>query len=151
MANADIHVLGVGELPLIVELYNDIFRPPRDLSFFERRLNGRSPLILLAHVEKRPVAFAIGYEIKPSTFYCWFIGTLSDYRRQGIASQLMEAMAAWVGDNGYETIRFECYNQQRPMRHLAITQTFNIVGIRYDRDAGDNLIIMEREVEPEVK
>jgi hypothetical protein len=48
-------------------------------------------------------------------------------------------------------IRFECYNKQRPMRHLAITQDFHIVGIRYDREAGDNLIIMERETEPDMK
>lgn len=55
MANADIVVVGMGELPLIADLFNDIFRPPRDLGFFQRRLHGRTnPLILLAQVGGRP-------------------------------------------------------------------------------------------------
>jgi len=147
MANADIVPIGLGELPLIVELFNEVFRPGRDLEFFRRRLHGRgNPLILLAHVDKQPVGFAVGYEIKPSTFYCWLIGVLPGYRRAGVASQLMEAMAAWARDNEYQIVRFECFNQQRPMLHLAISQNYDIVGVRYDADSHANLIVMEQTV-----
>lgn len=144
MANAEIYPVGMGELPLVTDLYNEVFRPGRDLAFFVRRLKGRiNPLMLIAQVEKQPVGFALGYENKPSTFYNWLIGVLPDYRRGGIASQLMEAMSAWARDNGYHTVRFECYNRHRPMLHLAINQNFNAVGFRYDADAEDNLLIME--------
>lgn len=144
MANAEIVPVGLGDLPLIVDLYNEVFRPGHDQAFFAHRLGTRhNSLILLAQINKRPVGFALGYEIKASTYYCWHIGVLPDYRRSGVASQLTEAMTAWARDNGYQIIRFECYNRHRPMLHLAIRQNYSIVGIRYDPDAQDNLIIFE--------
>jgi GNAT superfamily N-acetyltransferase len=150
MANAEIVPLGMDDLPLIVELYNEIFRPGREHASFVHRMGSRrNPLILLAQIDKRPAGFALGYEIKQSTFYCWYIGVLPDYRRAGVAAQLMEAMTAWARDQGYQLIRFECYNRHRPMLHLAIRQNYNIVGIRYDADAEDNLIILEQNVNEE--
>jgi GNAT superfamily N-acetyltransferase len=148
MANADVVIIGMRELPLIVELFAEVFRPAREFGFFERRLKGRTnPLMLLAQVQDRPVGFALGYENKPGTFYCWLIGVIPDFRRQGIAAQLMEAMAAWAGDHEYHTIRFESFNWQRPMLHLAISQNYDIVGLRYDRGANVNLIILEHELQ----
>ncbi len=150
MANAEIVPLGMDDLPLIVDLYNEIFRPGREHHFFTHRMGTRhNPLILLAQIQKRPVGFALGYEIKPSTYYCWHIGVLPDYRHAGVASQLMEAFTAWSRDNGYQLLRFECYNRHRPMLRLAIRQNYNVVGIRYDADAEDNLIILEQHVNEE--
>ncbi len=147
MAHAEINIIGPSELPVITDLFNEIFRPSRDQGYFERRLQSKfESLILLAQIERRPVGFAIGYEIKPGTFYCWLIGVLPDFRRAGVASQLMEAMAAWAGDHGYRIIRFECFNQQRPMLHLAIRQDYDIIGLRHDTDTGANLIIMEHQI-----
>jgi GNAT superfamily N-acetyltransferase len=144
MANADIVMVGIRELPLVGELFNAVFRPARDVSFFERRLKGRlNPLLLVAQIDRRPVGFAVGYENKPRTFYCWLIGVLPDFRRQGIAAQLMEGLSAWARDNGYHTIRFECFNTQRPMLSLAINQNYDIVGLRYDSDTGQNLLVLE--------
>lgn len=145
MANADIVLLGPGELPLIEDMFNQVFRPGRDRSYFERRLKGRyNSLILLAQVQKRPAGFALGYEIKPSTFYCWLLGILPEYRQAGIASQLMEAMAAWAREHAYRVLRFECYNRHRPMLRLAIKQNFDVVGVRFDTEEGANLITMEQ-------
>lgn len=146
MANADIVVIGMSELAVIVDLHNDVFRPAHDRSFFERRIRGRiNPLILLAQIQQRPVGFAIGYELKPGTFYCWLIGVIPDFRRSGIASQLMEAMSAWAAEEDrYHTIRFECFNRQRPMLHLAISQKYDIVGMRFHRQTQDNLLILEQ-------
>ena len=60
------------------------------------------------------------------------------------ATKLMGAVHEWAGDQGYESVRFECHNQHRPMLHLAIAQRYDIVGIRWDPDRGDNLVIFER-------
>ena len=68
----------------------------------------------------------------------------SELRRQGIASQLMDAVHSWAKQNDYESIRFECHNQHRPMLHLAIALEYDIVGIRWDPDRGDNLVIFEK-------
>lgn len=145
MANADIVVVGPGELPLISELFNQVFRPGREVAYFERRLRGRhNPVILLAQVDRQPAGFALGYEIKASTYYCWLVGTLPAYRKVGIASQLVEAMTAYAREHHYHVLRLECYNRARPVLKIAINHSFDIVGVRFDTDEAANLIILEQ-------
>jgi GNAT superfamily N-acetyltransferase len=145
MADAIIDVVGPEELPVIVQLYNQIFRPPRDVDTFKRRYRGRYNILqLVARVDNRPVGFFLGFELKPTVYFAWFYGVLPEYRRQGIASQLMEAVHAWARHQDYESIRFECHNQHRPMLHLAIMQEYDIVGIRWDPDRGENLVLFEK-------
>lgn len=145
MADAIIELVGPNELPLIVSIFNQIIRPPRDVDTFRRRFRGRyNVLQLIARVDDRPVGFFLGFELKPDVFFSWFYGVLPDFRRQGIASQLMDAVHAWAKQNEYTSIRFECHNQHRPMLHLAIALGYDIVGIRWDPDRGDNLVIFEK-------
>ncbi|MBI1337591.1 MAG: GNAT family N-acetyltransferase [Phycisphaera sp.] len=145
MANTKIDIVGPGELALIADLYNQVFKPPRDMASFQRRFLGRhNTLMMVAHIDDRPVGFFIGFELKPSVFFTWLVGTLPDYRRQGVASQLMEAAQAWAKHHEYVSMRLECHNQHRPMLHLGITQLYDIVGMRWDPDRGDNLVIFEK-------
>lgn len=145
MADAIIERVGPEELGLIVHLYNQIFRPGRDLESFRRRFRGRyNVLSLVARLEERSVGFFLGFELKPDVFFAWFYGVLPEYRRQGIASQLMDAVHSWARQNDYETVRFECHNQHRPMLHLAIARGYDIVGIRWDPDRAENLVIFEK-------
>ncbi len=145
MADAKIDIVGPGEIPLIADLYNQIFRPARDAAFFRRRFQGRcNVLMLVASQQSEPMGFYIGFELKPTVYFSWFYGVLPPYRRTGIASQLMDAVHAWAAEQGYESIRFECHNQHRPMLHLAIARMYDIVGIRWDPDRGDNLVIFEK-------
>ena len=145
MADAIIDLVGPEDLGLICAMYNQIFRPPRDVESFRRRFRGRyNILMLVARLEDRPVGFFIGFELKPTVFFAWFYGVLPDLRRQGIATQLMDAVHSWAKQNEYESIRFECHNQHRPMLHLAIALGYDIVGIRWDPDRGDNLVIFEK-------
>lgn len=145
MADAIIDIVGLDELPQIVELYNQIFRPTRDVESFLRRYRGRyNVLQMLARVSERPVGFFLGFELKPTVFFAWFYGVLPDFRRQGIASQLMDAVHDWVQEQDYEAVRFECHNQVRPMLHLSIARGYDIVGLRWDPDRGDNLVLFEK-------
>jgi len=145
MADAIIERVGLDELPTIVELYNNIFRPARDIESFRRRFRGRyNVLMMVARLDERPVGFFLGFELKPLVFFAWFYGVLPDCRRQGIASQLMDAVHDWAKTNEYESIRFECHNHTRPMLHLAIALGYDIVGMRWDPDRGDNLLIFEK-------
>jgi GNAT superfamily N-acetyltransferase len=145
MADAIIDIVGPDEMPLICNLYNQIFRPPRDVESFHRRYRGRyNVLQLIARIGDQPVGLFLGFELKPTVFFAWFYGVLPDFRRQGIASQLMEAVHSWARQNEYESVRFECHNQQRPMLHLGIACGYDIAGIRWDADRGDNLVIFEK-------
>ena len=148
MAEVVIDVVDPEGLPEIVEMFNDIIRPPRQLETFRRRFQGRHNVLqLVARRNETPVGFFLGYEMKPDTYYAWFYGVMPDERRSGVGSQLMEAAQAWASKAGYESIRLECYNEQRPMLHLAIQLGYNIVGMRWDADHKDNLIIFEKLLE----
>src|SRR3954453_8121846 len=145
MADAIIDLVGPEDLPIIVQLYNQIFRPPRDLEMFRRRFLGRYNILqLVARVENSAVVFFLGLERKPTVFFAWFYGVVPECRRQGIASQLMDAVHSWARQNEYESIRFECHNKHRPMLHLAIALGYDIVGMRWDPDRGDNLVLFEK-------
>ncbi|MER3415332.1 MAG: hypothetical protein C4297_03840 [Gemmataceae bacterium] len=145
MADAVVELVGPEDMQVIVDLYNQIFRPPRTLESFQRRFRGRYNILrLIARIKNEPVGFFLGFELKPTVFFSWFYGVLPQYRRMGIASQLMDAVHAWASQHGYESVRFECHNQHRPMLHLAIAKEYDIVGIRWDPDRGDNLVIFEK-------
>ena len=145
MADAVIDVVGMEDLPQIVELYNQIYRPPRPIESFRRRFVGRyNVLSLLAKMDEKPVGFFMGFELKPEVFFAWFYGVLPDARRLGVGSQLMEAAQGWATQHAYEAIRLECHNQHRPMLHLAIDLGYDVIGIRWDQERGDNLVIFEK-------
>ena len=63
MADAIIDVVGQDEMPTIVELYNQIFRPARDAESFVRRYRGRyNVLQMIARVKDRPVGLFLGFD-----------------------------------------------------------------------------------------
>jgi GNAT superfamily N-acetyltransferase len=145
MSDVAIEIAGPEELPRIVELFNKIFRPVRTLESFERRFLGRqNPLRLIAKQGDEPVGFFLGFELKPDTYFAWFYGVESQVRRMGVGAMLIEAAQKWAAGKGYATIRLECYNQQRPMLHLAIELGYDIVGIRWDASRSANLVIFEK-------
>jgi len=145
MATTKIDIVGPDAVPLIARMYNQIYRPGRDADFFNRRFRGRfNILILLATLDELPVGFFVGFELKPNVFFSWLYGVLPEFRRQGIASQVMDAVHEWTTAHDYAVIRFECHNQHRPMLHLAISQEYDVVGLRWDADRGQNLLIFEK-------
>jgi GNAT superfamily N-acetyltransferase len=145
MANAKVDVVGQDDIPIVLDLYNRIYRPTHTAEFFKRRFLGRyNVLMLVATLDENPVGFFVGFELKPTVFFAWLYGVLPEFRRHGIAMQLMDAAHAWALGHQYPTIRFECHNQHRPMLHLAISKEYDIVGIRWDPDRGDNLVIFEK-------
>jgi GNAT superfamily N-acetyltransferase len=145
MADVIIDLLAPDDVSAIVSLYNQIFRPPRDEEHFQRRYLGRHNIMqMVARQEKRPVGFVIGFELKPRVLFMWFLGVLPAARRQGVASQLLDAFHSWARGNEYEVIRCECFNRQRDMLHLALENDYDIVGIRYDHDHGDNLVLLQK-------
>jgi GNAT superfamily N-acetyltransferase len=145
MADAIIDIVGQDDLPVIVDLYNQIYRPVKDADSFRRRFRGRYNILrMIARIQDRPVGFFLGFELKPTTFFAWFYGVLPDFRRQGIASQLMDAVHEWAKDHEYESIRLECHNAARPMLHLAIEMNYTIAGMRWEAERADNLVIFEK-------
>lgn len=145
MADVIVDLIAPDDVSVVVSLYNQIFRPPRDEEEFFRRYLGRHNVVqMVARLESRAVGFAIGFELKPRVFYLWFLGVLNSHRRQGIASQLLDAIHNWARDNEYESVRVECFNRQRAMLQLALENEYDVVGLRWDADHSDNLILLQK-------
>jgi len=147
MADAKIVAVGPGEIGLIGELYNQVFTPQQDEQFFRRRFQGRHNVsMLVALLDERPVGFIVGFELMPTTYFSWVCGVLADFRRTGVATQLMQAQQGLAQDHHYGTIRFECQNQHRPMLHVAIREGYDLVGIRWDPSTASNVVIFEKDL-----
>jgi GNAT superfamily N-acetyltransferase len=145
MADAVIDVLEQDELPQLVELYNQVFRPTRTEETFRRRCLGRyNVLPLVARIKDRPVGFFLGFEQEPEAFLAWTWGVLPDARRAGVGSQLIEAAQEWAGEHGYETVRLEGPGAQRPMLQMALGLGYDIVGTRADAEHGTTMVLFEK-------
>jgi GNAT superfamily N-acetyltransferase len=145
MADVIIDLLAPDDVSVIVQLYNQIFRPPRDAEHFERRYLGRYNVVqMVARLDQRAVGFLLAFELKPRVLFFWFLGVLPQHRRQGVGSQLVDALHSWAKQNDYEAIRFECHNQQRPMLLLALAHGYDIIGVRWDSDREDQLILLQK-------
>jgi GNAT superfamily N-acetyltransferase len=145
VADVIIDLLAPDDLSVIVQLYNQIYRPPRDAEHFERRYLGRHNVVqMVARLEQRAVGFLLAFELKPRVAFLWFLGVLPSERRQGVGAQLLDAFHSWARQNDYESIRFECHNQQRPMLLLALHQGYDIIGVRWDSDREDQLILLQK-------
>lgn len=145
MAQVEISIVAEQQLPIILELYNQIFRPVETEAYFRRRFQGRyNVLVMLATLDKRPVGFIIGFELKPFVFYNWLVGVHPDFRRKNIAQQLIESQNEWARTHGYEYTRFESLNRHKGMLHLGLLLNYDIVGTRWDSVRSDLLIQFEK-------
>lgn len=145
MADVVIDLLDPKDTALITHLYNQVFRPEREEAYFKRRLENRmNPLAMAARVKTEAVGFFVGMERTPRVFFAWLVGVLPDARRMGVATQLINTAADWAQTRGYGAIRFECHNRQRAMLHFGIANGYDIVGIRWDADRAENLLILEK-------
>lgn len=147
MAQAEIIIADEPLLPEAVSVYNEVFRPKQDIAYFKRCLLGHyNTLVLIARVDERPVGMWVGYEDRPGLFRHWIGAVHPDFRRAGVGRQLMEAEHSWAKEHGYEAIRGEANNRQREWMQLAISAGFDVIGIRYEGDRADNMIVFEKQL-----
>jgi GNAT superfamily N-acetyltransferase len=145
MANVVIDRIDPKDTETIAHLYNQMFRPSRTAESFARRFLARhNVLALVARIGPDAVGFNFGLEHKPSVHFAWLCGVVPEMRRTGIATQLMHTAMDWAKTEAYTSVRFECHNQHRAFLHFGISEGFDIVGIRWDPDSGQNLVIFEK-------
>ncbi|TVQ31727.1 MAG: GNAT family N-acetyltransferase [Phycisphaeraceae bacterium] len=145
MTNVVIDRVDPTDTKLMSHMFNLVFRPERPPESFDRRLKGRhNPLFMVARIDNDAVGFYVGLELKPTVHFAWLCGVSPDVRRMGVATQLMHAAMDWARTEAYNSIRFECDNHQRAMLHFGISAGYDIVGLRWDADRSQNLIIFER-------
>lgn len=125
----------------ILKLHKDIFGTSDDL--INKMLSKPKLLVLTAVDGKHVIGYKIGYEIERTKFYSWLGGIDSNYRKQGIASMLMEKQHQYLRDNGYNVVQTKTMNKWRNMLILNIKSGFDIINT-YTDEKGLHKIVLEK-------
>lgn len=103
--------------------------------------NHRKFHLVLARVEGQAVAFKLGYEDDPRTFYSWLGGVIPDYRGLGIAAALMSTQHDWCRKHGYHKVQTKTLNRFRAMLILNIRHGFEIIGTHLSDEGGFKILL----------
>ena len=102
------------------------------------------PLLLTAYCEKgNPIAFKLGYELKPFRFYSWLGGVLNSHRKFGIASVLMKIQHQILVELGYTEVETKTKNKRKEMLILNLKSGFEVIGC-YTDHTGEPKIILRK-------
>lgn len=84
--------------------------------------------VAVAHADDTLVGFKLGYAMTKTRYYTWLGGVHPDFRRQGIASRLMEAQHQWVSGAGFSVIETAAAPENVTMLKLNLAFGFTIIG-----------------------
>lgn len=130
-------------LKKIEECYASIFEQINSQKFAKRISEVDYLLINLALHKDKIVGFKIGYQIEPKKFYSWIGGVNKDFRKRGIADELMKRQHNWCKNNGFQIVQTKTKNSFKPMLILNIKNGFDIVEVYTDKQ-GEVKIILEK-------
>ncbi|RRB00060.1 GNAT family N-acetyltransferase [Larkinella rosea] len=133
-------------LQAIIHLHQRVFTGQTAgelLQEFEEVKN-RNLLTVLAIHDLAVVGYKMGYQRKPGHFYSWLGCVSPDYRRQGIAGELMHQQHDWCRFNGFSAIRTHTRNQWRDMLILNIRSGFDIIGTIASANSHTTIVLEKR-------
>ncbi|MFC5411031.1 GNAT family N-acetyltransferase [Larkinella bovis] len=111
-------------------------------------VSNRNLFTILALDDQTVVGYKMGYPRKPGHFYSWLGAVSPDYRRQGIAGELMRQQHNWCRANGFHTVRTHTRNQWRDMLILNLRHGFDIIGTIANSNRPTTLIL-EKQLDSE--
>ena|SRR5579884_1751533 len=124
---------------LTVEIFGDI--DEEDLGWRLSRMPDVS--VQAAYDSSTLVGFKFGYALTKSRYYSWLTGVDNQYRRQGIARQLLVAQHDWARGHKYTTIETSAQRSDEVMLQLNLSFHFQIIGT-YCRDTTPRVLMMKR-------
>lgn len=127
----------------ITDIHQKIFQTKECLS--EKIKKKPSLVTNLAIHNDRIVGYKIGYELDCETFYSWLGGVDPHFRKQGIATKLMEEQHAYARKLGYRKVQTKTMNRWRSMLLLNIKSGFDVIQTIIDEN-GIHKIVLEKEL-----
>lgn len=120
-------------LELIHQAAQTIEPFPRDR--FIAHLNRQHQVLsCLAYDSERLVGYKIGYQIQDGYFESWNGGVIPEYRRRGIASELIRRQHQWCLYHGFSYINTMTSGDNQAMLICNLKAGFRIVGTYHDRN-----------------
>ncbi|WP_264740094.1 GNAT family N-acetyltransferase [Cytobacillus firmus] len=125
----------------ILELHKTIFGGSDHLV---SKMKSKPQLLVLTAMDgEKMIGYKMGYAIDQDTFYSWLGGVDPDYRKNGIASMLMERQHGYLKENGYKVVRTKTMNKWRSMLILNIKHGFDVIET-YTDEKGLHKIMLEK-------
>ncbi|WP_231514872.1 GNAT family N-acetyltransferase [Oceanobacillus salinisoli] len=125
----------------ILELHKNIFGTSDDL--INKMESKYQLLIITAMNGTKVIGYKIGYAMDSNKFYSWLGGVDTNYRKNGIASMLMEKQHQYLKGLGYKMVQTKTINKWRNMLILNIKSGFDIIDT-YTDEKGLHKIILEK-------
>jgi predicted GNAT family acetyltransferase len=127
----------------IIELHKAIFGSTDNLI---NKMNTKPKLLVItAMKDTKVIGYKIGYELDENKFYSWLGGVDPNYRKHGIASELMEKQHQYLKENGYRVVQTKTMNKWINMLILNIKNGFDVIDT-YTDEKGLHKIILEKKL-----
>jgi ribosomal protein S18 acetylase RimI-like enzyme len=91
----------------------------------------------------RLVGFKTGYAVTSKRFYSWLGGVHPDFRRRGIAGELMRRQHLWLSERGYQEVETRVDASNEVMAWLNMAVGYSAIGA-IDVDGEARLICRKR-------
>ncbi|MGA5691710.1 GNAT family N-acetyltransferase [Cytobacillus pseudoceanisediminis] len=135
-----------GILNGIIELHKNIFGDSEGLV---SKMKSKPQLLVLTAMDgEKVIGYKMGYAIDEDRFYSWMGGVATDYRKNGIASMLMEKQHGYLKEKGYKVVRTKTMNKWRSMLILNIKHGFDVIETCTDEN-GLLKIVLEKQLKNE--
>ena len=92
------------------------------------------------------VAYKVGYQLKPNTFYSWVGGVHPRHRGQGLASKLMEYQHQLLREKKMAYVRTKTRMSFRRMLIMNLKHGFDITGLSYKSSISGLIIQLEKKL-----
>ncbi len=83
-----------------------------------------------AWAELRLVGFKLGYAMTETKYYSWLGGVHADFRRRGVAGELMKTQHAWAAARGFAMVETSADQDNAAMARANLRHGFAVAGLR---------------------
>lgn len=129
------------------ELTATIFEDSADKDWLDslqwRLENMPNATVFIAEDGSKLIGYQVGYATAYNRYYNWLNGVIPEYRRRGIAKELMRYQYEWLQGSHYKSLEVQIEQHNTPMIQLSLDCGFNISGF-YEKDDSPYLIMSRR-------
>jgi ribosomal protein S18 acetylase RimI-like enzyme len=114
--------------------------------FFLEKYNERKHLIVKALWEQKAAGYLVAYDrFEDNSIYCWCLGVLPEFRKKGIARQLMQHLENWAKRNGFSKIRVKTENRFREALVQYIKSGYYVTAVALNKKIEKNEVWLEKD------
>lgn len=134
------------DLHTLAALNYELFQEQRIIN----RTNHAFMVILVARLHDIPVGFKIGYGRSRGEFYSAKGGVMPRFRRQKLASRMLDVMMEIAAREGYRSFVYDTFpNKHKGMAILGFQRGFKLVDAKYNARYNDYQLTLQKQLTPQ--